>query len=68
MLKSDAISYFGTQQKLAAAIGRAESTVSEWPDVVPLASAVLIERATRGKRKIDYTLYPEARAIAARTQ
>jgi DNA-binding transcriptional regulator YdaS (Cro superfamily) len=62
MLKSDAISYFGTQQKLAAAIGRAESTVSEWDEVVPLAAAALIEKVTRGKRKVDYSLYPEASA------
>lgn len=68
MLKSDAISYYGTQQRLAAAIGRAESTVSEWPDVVPLASAVLIERATRGKRKVDYSLYPQARTATTRQQ
>lgn len=62
MRKQDAVSYFKTQKALAAAIGYAESTVSEWGEVVPLAAAALIERATRGRRKVDYSLYRRARA------
>lgn len=62
MLKSDAISHFKTQQALADAIGRRQSTVSEWPEVVPLAAAVLIERVTRKKCRVDYSLYPKVPA------
>lgn len=66
MRKSDAISYFGTQQRLADAIGRRQSTISEWDEVVPLEDAVLVELATRRKRKVDFMLYPRARAILER--
>jgi DNA-binding transcriptional regulator YdaS (Cro superfamily) len=66
MRKLDAISYFGTQKALAAAIGYAESTVSEWGEIVPLAPAVLIERATRGRRKVNYSLYERTARIARR--
>jgi hypothetical protein len=63
MLKKDALSYFHTQQKLGEAIDRAQNTISKWPEVVPLEDAVLIELATRKKRRVDLMLYPRARKI-----
>lgn len=59
MLKSDAISYFGTQQKLADAVQRSASTVSEWGEVVPLEPALILERITGKKLKLDPALYPK---------
>jgi hypothetical protein len=60
MLKSDAISYFGNQAKFAEEIGRAESTVSEWPDVLPLHVAVIVEKIAHGQVSVDWSKYPDA--------
>jgi hypothetical protein len=60
MLKSDALSYFGTQAEFARELGRAESTISEYPPVLPLEAALLTEKLTRGKRKVNFKLYPKA--------
>jgi hypothetical protein len=59
MLKSSAISHFGSQAKLARAVERAESTVSEWPEVLPLGIAVIAEKVSRGKVRVDWALYPK---------
>lgn len=58
MRKSDAIAYFGTQAKLAAASGYAESTVSGWPEVLPLEAALVIEAKSRKRIRLDRSLYP----------
>lgn len=60
MLKAQAIAHFGTQAKLADQVGRAESTVSEWPDVLPLHAALVVEKLTGGKLLIDWSMYPDA--------
>jgi hypothetical protein len=62
MRKSDAIAHYGSQQRLADALERAPSTISEWPEVVPLEPALILEYMTRGKRnalRIDPALYPK---------
>jgi hypothetical protein len=62
MKKSDAISYFGNQQRLADALERAPSTISEWPDFVPLEAAFLLECMTKGRKnalRLDPSLYPK---------
>lgn len=58
MRKSDAISFFGSQAKFARAIERAESTVSEYSEVLPLEIAFITELLTKKKRRVDLTLYP----------
>lgn len=60
MLKSDAVRHFGTQAKFAEEIGRAESTVSEWPEVLPLGIALMVEKMAAGKLAIDWSKYPDA--------
>jgi hypothetical protein len=60
MRKADAISFFGNQAAYARALGRAQSTVSEYPEVLPLEAALLTEKLTKGKRRVDYALYPNA--------
>jgi len=62
MRKADAVSHFGTQQKLAEALGRSQSTVAGWGEVVPLDCAFLLEKLTRKNRdplKVDLSLYPK---------
>jgi hypothetical protein len=66
MLKTDALSYFGSQKRLGDAIDRSQSTVSEWPEVVPLEDAFLLELATRKKLRVDLMRYPRARRILER--
>lgn len=58
MLKEDAVSYFGSQAAYAAALNRSRSTVCEYGKVLPLEAALLTEKVTRGKRKVDFKLYP----------
>lgn len=58
MRKAEAISYFGSQQRLANTFELSKSTVSEWPDPIPLGYAFLIELLSRKKRTVDLTLYP----------
>lgn len=62
MRKSDAVAFFGNQQRLADTLERAPSTISEWPEVVPLDAAFILEEITRCSRKrlrIDPSLYPK---------
>jgi hypothetical protein len=58
MRKADAIAFFGNQSKLAAATGYAESTVSEWPEVLPLQAAMVVEERSRRRVRVDRSLYP----------
>lgn len=58
MRLNDAVSYFGTQQKLANALGISQGSISSWkPDQIPMARALQIERLTEGKLKADLSLY-----------
>lgn len=65
MRKTDVISHFGTQQKVAEAMTAAgfpisQRGVSGWPDPIPLERAVIIERITKGTKKrlrVDFALY-----------
>lgn len=52
MTKEQAIDYFRTTGALAAALGCAQSTVSEWKDI-PEGRQYQIELATKGKLKAD---------------
>ncbi len=57
MLKADVLSHFGTQQKVAAAIGISQRAVSGWGEVVPMKRALQIEQATNGELKADLAHY-----------
>lgn len=54
----DAIRYFGTASALAASVGISKSAVSQWGDLVPLATAARIEKITNGKLRFDLSQYP----------
>lgn len=51
MKKAAAIDHFGSQVKLAAAIGVSQAAISKWPVDVPELRAYQIERLTGGELK-----------------
>lgn len=51
MKKTEAIIHFGSQVKLATAIGVSQAAISKWPEDVPELRAYQIERLTGGKLK-----------------
>lgn len=58
MRLQDAVSYFGSQNKLAEALGMSQGSMSSWDrDRIPLARALQVEKLTRGKLKVDMGLY-----------
>jgi DNA-binding transcriptional regulator YdaS (Cro superfamily) len=58
MDKLAAVNHFGTQQKLAEALGISQGSMSSWnPDRIPLARALQIEKMTKGKLRVDMSLY-----------
>ena len=58
MRLQDAVSYFGSQNKLAEALGMSQGSMSSWKrERIPLARALQVEKLTRGKLKVDMTLY-----------
>lgn len=64
MRKAEVLSHFRTQQKVAEALTAAgfrisQRGVSGWGDKIPLDRAVQIEKVTRGKLKVDLTLYKD---------
>lgn len=60
MRKTDALSFYGNQQRMAEALGRAPSTISEYPEILPLETALLVELLSKRRRKVDWSLYPKA--------
>lgn len=59
MKKSDAIAHFGSKAKFAREIGRAASTVTEYGEVLPLGIAMLVEKLSKGRVQVDYSLYDD---------
>lgn len=59
MRKSDAVSYFGSQREMAKQLRLAPSTVCEMPDPLPLGWALMVEKGSNRKRRVDYRLYPD---------
>ena len=58
MFKRDAIAHFGSQADIVQALGTiSKSAVSQWGDIVPLRSAMELERLSEGKLKVDLDQY-----------
>lgn len=58
MRRDEVIAHFGTQMKVAEALGiTSTSTVSEWGELIPLKRAIQVERLTKKKLKVNYSLY-----------
>ena len=60
MRKTEVLTHYGTQQRVADALGISQRAVSGWGETVPLARAFALERLTDGALKVDPTLYPGA--------
>lgn len=59
MKKSQAVDYFETQAEIARLLNISESTVSRWPEDIPLKYAWRLERASKGDLRMrldDYRL------------
>lgn len=57
MNKSNVIEYFGDIRRTADALGISYQAVYKWPDLVPRSSAYQIQVVTRGKLKVDPSVY-----------
>ena len=60
MKKADVIAYFSNQAKIAAVLGVARASVSQWGEVIPEKQALRLERITDGALKYDPSLYLKA--------
>lgn len=57
MLKKDAVKFYGTEYKLAKALGIDRSAVNRWVKWVPMIRAAQLARLTSGKLKYDPEAY-----------
>jgi DNA-binding transcriptional regulator YdaS (Cro superfamily) len=57
MRKSDVLLFFKNGSKTARALGITKSAVSQWPDTIPEAMAYRAQAASKGKLKVDPTVY-----------
>jgi DNA-binding transcriptional regulator YdaS (Cro superfamily) len=57
MRKSDVLKHFKTATAAARAIGITKSAVSQWADIIPEDKAYRYQDVTRGKLKVDRSLY-----------
>jgi DNA-binding transcriptional regulator YdaS (Cro superfamily) len=62
MWKQTVLDHFKSATKAAAAAGVTKSAVSQWKEVIPERMAYRIQRATRGKLKVDPGLYKSSSA------
>lgn len=58
MRKADVIAYFGgTQTATAKALGLTKSAVNQWPDPIPLRSAIRANALSNGRLPLDMAIY-----------
>ncbi len=57
MLKATAIEYYKGAPAVARALAISEAAVYQWPEVVPLESALAIEIMTNGELPVERRLY-----------
>jgi DNA-binding transcriptional regulator YdaS (Cro superfamily) len=57
MKTADAVTYFGSGAALAAAVGISRAAVSQWGELVPLATAARLEKLTDGRLTLDIDTY-----------
>ena len=62
MTKDEAIKHYGTQQKLAQALGIRQGTVSGWGTYPPAIRQLQIQQITRGRLKAEPGLLTVKRA------
>lgn len=59
MKKHDAIRHYGSQQKLADALGISQPSVANWGEFVPLQHARRLAEMTQGALRFDPKLYQQ---------
>jgi predicted transcriptional regulator len=64
MTTADAIRHYGTQQKLADALGITQSTVSEWGEFPPPLRQLQIQDLTRAKLRAERDVFTKKRRAA----
>jgi DNA-binding transcriptional regulator YdaS (Cro superfamily) len=57
MLKTEAISFYGSLSELARALGIQKSAISRWKKYVPLRRAMQLEAMSKGKLRCSAELY-----------
>jgi DNA-binding transcriptional regulator YdaS (Cro superfamily) len=62
MTTQEAVSHYGSQQKLATALGIKQPTVSGWGVYPPAIRQIQLERLTRGRLKAEPGLLSVKRA------
>lgn len=65
MLKSDVLQHFQTASDVARAIEITPAAVCKWGPVVPMFSALEIERVTEGAVKVRHDLYVRGKPLPA---
>jgi hypothetical protein len=68
MKTSDAIKHFRTQQKLATALGLAQSSVAEWGEYPPRLRQLQIAALTAGALEAEPGILPTASANVDQAQ
>jgi hypothetical protein len=68
MKTSDAIKHFGTQQKLATALGLSQSSVAEWGEYPPRLRQLQIAALTGGRLQAEPGILPTASAHVDQVQ
>lgn len=53
MTKDAAIKHYGTQDKLAKALGMSQASVSEWGEYPPALRQLQLQQITKGKLKAE---------------
>ncbi len=62
MFKSDAVNFFGTNTRVAAAAGVDRSAVSQWKELVPERCAQRLADASNGALVYDKVIYDHHKA------
>lgn len=64
MKTKDAVAHFGNKNAVATALGISRAAVTQWGDHIPLTSAVLLERITGGKLRLNPADYRRTQQAA----
>jgi transcriptional repressor of cell division inhibition gene dicB len=62
MTTSDAVKHYGTQTKLAKALGIEQGSVSGWGEFPPPLRQLQIERLSKGKLRAEPNIFSKKRA------
>lgn len=61
MTTADAIRYYGTQQKLADALGISQSTVAEWGEFPPPLRQLQLQDVTKARLRAERDVFKKKR-------